>query len=339
MLSIFVEANCNRYNRDECVHCHVYEPLSHFSRSNWHLLPAQAQVMAGKISQVQVLHTLALQEINLTGGEATQNPHIVEIFKIFKAVSPRVCMHTNLEINHEESKRWKCIEEIVKLGGRVDITLYPTAWECFQKPRLQRLMKIQNRLLVNVVFENLPDLGRQVHLLVDFFEEAGPDYGHVVELLNNYHGKISYLLTHQPDCNEAVYLAQMGDTQMFVENPAFIFGINLLPAFRVDPEGRRSMQSIAFPRQNYLIHCPAARGKIEIMTVQQSGDMIPCCDVGNLKCAARFGNLLEDDAETIMEKMEASSRLIHKGTLKNKENLNSGRGGIWVEEGIPPYCQ
>ena len=48
MLNIFVEANCNRYVRDECTYCHVYEPLSKIDRSDWHLLPEQAQVMANQ---------------------------------------------------------------------------------------------------------------------------------------------------------------------------------------------------------------------------------------------------------------------------------------------------
>ena len=80
MLSIFVEASCNRYNRDECVDCHVFEPLADIPKSDWHMTPDQARLMAKKIGQVDVLHALAQQEINLTGGEATQNPHIVEIF-------------------------------------------------------------------------------------------------------------------------------------------------------------------------------------------------------------------------------------------------------------------
>ena len=68
MLSIFVETSCNRYNRDECVSCHVYEPLMENPVSEWHLSVQQAKVMADKIQSVDVLNTLAQQEINLTGG-------------------------------------------------------------------------------------------------------------------------------------------------------------------------------------------------------------------------------------------------------------------------------
>ena len=77
MLSIFVETSCNRYNRDECEFCHVYEPLMEHPVSEWHLTAQQARVMADKIQRVEVLNTLAQQEINLTGGEASQNPDIV----------------------------------------------------------------------------------------------------------------------------------------------------------------------------------------------------------------------------------------------------------------------
>ena len=44
MLSIFVETSCNRYNRDECVSCHVYEPLMEHPVSEWHLSVQQAKV-------------------------------------------------------------------------------------------------------------------------------------------------------------------------------------------------------------------------------------------------------------------------------------------------------
>ena len=84
MLSIFVEASCNRYNRDECIDCHVFEPLVDIPRSDWHMTPDQALIMAEKIKSIEVLNKLAQQEINLTGGEATQNPHIIEIVKIFQ---------------------------------------------------------------------------------------------------------------------------------------------------------------------------------------------------------------------------------------------------------------
>ncbi len=128
MLSIFVEASCNRYNRDECIDCHVYEPLKDIPKAEWHLTPEDAQVMADKIKQMEVLQQLANQEINLTGGEASMNPNIVEIFKIFSTVTPNVCLHTNLDINSENSKRWQRLTEIMQLGGRLDITFYPVAW-------------------------------------------------------------------------------------------------------------------------------------------------------------------------------------------------------------------
>ena len=66
----------------------------------------QARHMAEKIKNVEVLNSLAQQEINLTGGEASQNPEIVEICKVFQTITPYVCLHTNLDILSSNSKRW-----------------------------------------------------------------------------------------------------------------------------------------------------------------------------------------------------------------------------------------
>ena len=339
MLSIFVEASCNRYTRDECVSCHVYEPLIQLPKADWHLSPDDARIMAEKIRQVEVLQTLADQEINLTGGEASQNPHIVEIFKIFREVTPNICLHTNLEINSTQSKRWQRLVEIIKLGGRIDITLYPTAWEKFQKPLLTELVRLQKRLLVNIVFENLPHLESQLKILRDYFLEKGAVFGHVTALLEQYHGEVAQLVAAKLYCDEATYTAHMGDTGAFAENADFIFGLNLLPAFDVDEQGRRAMHSNPFPRDVYLIECPAARGAVDIMTVRQDGDMTPCCDVGNLKCQPRFGNLLQDSPEKILQKFNSSKELMAAGIKKNAENIQNSRAGEWVEEGIPPYCR
>ena len=338
MLSIFVEASCNRYNRDECIDCHVYEPLADIPKSDWHMTPDQARLMVTKIQEIDALNALARQEINLTGGEATQNPHIVEIFKIFQSAAPSVCMHTNLEINSKSSKRWLRLVEIVKEGGRADITLYPTAWEKFQKPLLKELITLQSQMIVNVSFENLVHLQKQTQLLMNFFYGEGPDFGHVVKLLQVYDEKVSWLIKNQPECDEAIYTTLMGDTEAFAHGKKFTLGLSLLPAFKIDAEGRRSMTSIPFPKNPYIIHCPAARGSIDIMTVRQTGEMTPCCDVGNLKCQPKFGNLLTDSPNEIMAKFEESSKKMLAGISKNQENLKSGGSGKWVEEGIPPYC-
>ena len=130
-----------------------------------------------------------------------------------------------------------------------------------------------------------------------------------------------------------------GIETLFPSHPEFIFGISLLPAFDIDKYGYRAMTSIPFPRDKYLIGCPAARGSIDIMTIQQNGEMTPCCDVGNLKCQPKFGNVLKDTPQQIMNKMEASMKTLASGIRKNHENLKAGKAGIHVEEGIPPYCQ
>ena len=98
------------------------------------------------------------------------------------------------------------------------------------------------------------------------------------------------------------------------------------------------MTSIPFPQTPYIINCPAARGSIDIMTVQQTGEMTPCCDVGNLKCQPKFGNLLTDSPNEIMAKFEQSRKKMFTGISKNQENLKNEKLGKWVEEGIPPYC-
>ena len=130
----------------------------------------------------------------------------------------------------------------------------------------------------------------------------------------------------------------MGDTEAFTHGEKFTMGLSLLPAFKVNPGGQRSMSSIPFPRTPYIIHCPAARGSIDIMTVRQTGEMTPCCDVGNLKCLPKFGNLLTDSPDEIVAKFEKSRKKMSAGISKNQENLKSGLSGKWVEEGIPPYC-
>jgi hypothetical protein len=336
MLSIFVETSCNRYNRDECEFCHVYEPLMEQPVSEWHLTVPQAQVMADKIRNVEVLNTLAQQEINLTGGEASQNPDIVEICKVFQTVTPYVCLHTNLDMLSENSKRWQRLVAIMKLGARVDITLYPTAWEKSQKHFLEEMLKLQNKLIMNVVYETLPDLQKQIGLLLNFF--SNKSFAHVTELLQSYADKVALLIEKHPNCDEKLFTVGLGDTEAFASKPEFIFGISLLPAFNIDKNGFRAMTSLPFPRDKYLIGCPAARGSIDIMTVQQNGEMTPCCDVGNLKCQPKFGNVLHDSPEAIMAKMEGSMKILASGIRKNHENIKSGKAGEQVEEGIPPYC-
>lgn len=336
MLSIFVETSCNRYNRDECVSCHVYEPLMGHPVSEWHLTLEQAKQMAEKIKSVDVLNTLAQQEINLTGGEASQNPYIVEICKIFQSITSHVCLHTNLDMLSEKSKRWHRLVELMKLGARIDITLYPTAWERSQKIFLGEMLKLQNKLIINVVYESLNDLHNQINLLLEFFKDRS--YSHVTDLLKTYADKVATLLTDHPHCDEKIFTAHMGDTEAFASQPEFIFGISLLPAFDVDKNGFRAMTTLAFPGENYIIGCPAARGSIDIMTIQQNGEMTPCCDVGNLKCRPKFGNVLRDSPNQIMEKMEASMKMLATGINKNHENIKSGKAGAQVEEGIPPYC-
>ena len=209
MINIFAEANCSRYVRDECQYCHVYEPLSQISKSDWHLMPEQAQIMVNKILQMEIFHELAKREINLTGGEPSQNPHIVEIFKIFRKLTPNVRIHTNLDINSEKSPRWQRLVEIMQLSGRVDFTLYPTVWEARQKPLLIKILGLQNELIVNMIFEKVSDLLNQFKTLITFFGEQEKKFQSVLSLLGTYQAKLESLLGENPECNERAFLKHM----------------------------------------------------------------------------------------------------------------------------------
>ena len=342
MLSIFVEANCNRYVRDECRFCHVYPPLAgHLhSKADWHMTPDDASLMVNKIRAVAPLRDLAKKEINLTGGEASQNPYIVEIFKLFKGLSSNVRIHTNLDINSEKSKRWERLVEITKLRGRIDITLYPTVWDSRQRPLLDKVIQLQNGLIVNLIYESLEDLLKQINILIEFFNNQDKQkFFPVLKLLNQFHSRLRKVIEKNPDCREDNFLDGMGDLENYVSCPGgFIFAVNAIPSFYVSPEGIRDMTSLPFPKDIYMLECTAIRGVIEIMTILQTGEMTPCCDVGNLKCNPKYGNLLIDSPEIILQKFDESQKLLASGALKNMENINSNRGGKWVEEGIPPFC-
>jgi organic radical activating enzyme len=336
MINIFAEANCNRYVRDECQYCHVYEPLSQIPKSDWHLMPEQAQVMVDKILQMEVFRELAKREINLTGGEPSQNPHIVEIFKIFRKITPNVRIHTNLDISSEKSPRWQRLVEIMKLSGRVDFTLYPTVWESRQKALLIEILRLQDELIVNMIFEKVPDLLDQIEILISFFSEQ--KYQSVLSLLATYRTKLDSLLKENPDCNEAAFLKHMEGVENYICTNNFTFGLNMIPGFYVEKNGERAMNAQPFPKDFNLLECTIPRGTIEIVTVQQTGEITPCCDVGNLKCQPKFGNLLLDSPVEIMQQVEVSRKKMVSGALKNHQNINNGKAGEWVEEGIPPYC-
>ncbi len=338
MLNIFVEANCSRYVRDECQFCHVYEPLSQIDQSDWHLLPEQAQVMADKIRQLDLFLELAKREINLTGGEPSQNPHLVEIFKIFRQLSPNVRLHTNLDIHSNTSSRWLRLVEIMAMKGRVDFTLYPTVWETRQKPLLKEILTLQNALIVNMIFEKVPDLLTQINILEEFFKEQGKRFNHIIALLENYRINIESLLKENPECSEEEFIKSMEGAEHYTCEGGFTFLVNAILGFFVDEHGKRAMQSQPFPKSNNLLECTIPRGTIEIMTVQQTGEMTPCCDVGNLKCQPKFGNLLQDAPDEIMRQIEISRNKMIAGAIKNRHNIDSGKAGEWVEEGIPPYC-
>lgn len=338
MINIFAEANCNRYVRDECQYCHVYEPLSQIAKSDWHLLPEQAQIMVDKILQMEVFHELAKREVNLTGGEPSQNPHIVEIFKIFKKLTPNVRIHTNLDINSATSQRWLRLVEIMKLSGRVDFTLYPTVWEARQKPLLIEILRLQDELIVNMIFEKVSDLLSQIEILIVFFGEQEKKYPSVMSLLSTYRAKLESLLAENPGCNEAEFLKHMEGVENYICTDSFTFGLNMIPGFYVEKNGERAMNAQPFPKDLNLLECTIPRGTIEIVTVQQTGEITPCCDVGNLKCQPKFGNLLMDSPVEIMRQVEVSRKKMVSGAIKNHQNINNGKAGEWVEEGIPPYC-
>jgi hypothetical protein len=112
----------------------------------------------------------------------------------------------------------------------------------------------------------------------------------------------------------------------------------MIPGFYVDKNGERAMNAQPFPKDINFLECTIPRGTIEIITVQQTGEITPCCDVGNLKCKPKFGNLLNDSPGEIMNQVEVSREKMVSGAIKNRQNINSGKAGERVEEGIPPYC-
>ena len=338
MINIFVEANCNRYVRDECQFCHVYEPLSQIPKSDWHLMPEQAQVMADKIREMEMFHQLAQSEINLTGGEPSQNPHIVEVFEIFKSLSPNVRLHTNMDISSNKSPRWLRLVEIIKLSGRVDFTLYPTVWESRQKPLLVEILEIQDELIVNVIFEKVADLLTQVGILRDFFAGRENKFQPALSLLESYRVKLESLLRENPECSESDFNKFMEGCDSYICADGFTFALNMILGFHVNNKGIREMQSLPFPKDVNQLECTIPRGTIEIVTVQQTGEITPCCDVGNLKCQPKFGNLLNDSPQEIMTQIQASREKMISGAIKNRHNIDNGKIGEWVEEGIPPYC-
>ena len=97
----------------------------------------------------------------------------------------------------------------MKLKVRVDITLYPTVWESSQKLFLEKILELQNKLIVNVVYESLPDLKNQINMLLDFFRDKGIE--HVTELLQTYAQKIKSLISEHPNCDERLFTTHMGD--------------------------------------------------------------------------------------------------------------------------------
>ena len=304
------------------------------------MTPDIAELMAEKISSITPLKDLAKKEINLTGGEASQNPHIVEIYKVFRTISSNVRLHTNLDINSEKSKRWERLVDITRLRGRIDITLYPTVWESRQKPLLGKIIRLQNGLIVNLIYESMEDLIRQVNILLNFFSgQNEKKFAPVLELLNRFCDRLNITMGANPQCREDDFLNGMGDLENYVSCPGgFVFAVNAIPSFYVSPEGVRDMTSLPFPKDIYKVECTAVRGVIEIMTILQTGEMTPCCDVGNLKCKPKFGNVLVDSPEDILKKFDESQKLMASGALKNIENMKNNKVGKWVEEGIPPFC-
>ncbi len=173
--------------------------------------------------------------------------------------------------------------ETVDLAGRINITLYPSVWESRQKNLLSELIKIQSRLLINIIYENLPSLKNQFELLKNYFNDKGERFDRAATMLEGYEKKLLALLEENPNCREEVFLNQI-ETQAFAPSDDFVLGVNLLPGFEMGKNGDRAMSSMPFPEDPYLLQCPAVRGEIGIITIRQDGFMTPCCNEGNFKC-------------------------------------------------------
>ena len=118
-------------------------------------------------------------------------------------------------------------------------------------------VKLQKKMLVNVVFESLPELKNQIGILADFFGNRGEQCKGVDKLLEEYRGKINFLAENYPDCDETFYASHMGNIEAFGGSENFTLGINLLPGFKIDAQGRRNMSSTPFPKNPYLLECTA----------------------------------------------------------------------------------
>ena len=53
--------------------------------------------------------------------------------------------------------------------GRVDFTLDPTVWESRQKQLLKEILGLQYALIVNMIFEKVPDLLIRIGSVIAFF--------------------------------------------------------------------------------------------------------------------------------------------------------------------------
>lgn len=257
MINIFIEAGCNRYVRDECRFCHVYQPLMQIPKSDWHLPLDQARLMVDKIRQVDIFRQLAEREINLTGGEPSQNPEVVEIFKLCKTLTPNVRLHSNLDINTKKDKRWLRLVEIMKLGGRIDFTLYPTVWETRQKPLLEEILSLQNELIVNIIFEKVEDLVTQLDTMIKFFQDKEERLKPAIQLMQAHQERIQKLIQENPDCGQETFSESLQDVDSYTCSNNFTFALNLILGFVVDEDGKREMVSMPFPKTSMFWSAPS----------------------------------------------------------------------------------
>ena len=137
------------------------------------------------------------------------------------------------------------------MRGRIDITLYPTVWESRQKPLLEKIIQLQNGLIVNLIYESLADLLNQINILTDFFNEQDKNkFSPVLELLGKFHDRLKNITDKNPECREDEFLEGMGELENYVSCPdGFIFAVNAIPSFYVNPEGIRNMTSLPFPKR------------------------------------------------------------------------------------------
>ena len=101
----------------------------------------------------------------------------------------------------------------------------------------EKVIQLQNGLIVNTIYESLEDLLKQINILVEFFiHQDKKKFTPVMELLNKFRDRLRRTMKTNPECREDDFLDGMGDLENYVSCPGgFVFAVNAIPSFHVNP--------------------------------------------------------------------------------------------------------